>query len=490
MLTTALLASVLLSAPTLTPDLPDRPETIDFGVLKFEAPNPAEFRHELSNGVPVYLAPSREFPLVNMSLTFKGGDDLDPPNATGLARATAAMIRRGGTTTVPAAEVDERFDFLAAIANVGASEWNSSANVNSLASNLDETLGLFFDMLRHPAFDEAKLALWKGETLERLKQRNDDAGPILDREWAALLYGRDHFEATQPTQQTLEAITPERLREFHARVYHPGNVIVAVTGDFEVSDMLQRLEKLLGSESGWAKGEPVADPTAPTATFEPGIYHVEKDIPQGKVFIGTRSIARDDPDYFAALVMNDILGGGGFTSRVTRRVRSDEGLAYSAGSSLSPEVWYPGQWRAGFQSKNETVALATKIIMEEIARIRTEPVGDDELEISINQFVETFPRTFESKPAMLGVFVADEWTRRSPDYWRTWREKVSAVSKDDITRVAQRLLDPDQMAIFVVGKWDEIYPGDRTGRAKMSDFFGGNVEHLPLRDPLTMEPQK
>ncbi|HMN96485.1 MAG TPA: pitrilysin family protein [Phycisphaerales bacterium] len=488
MLTTTLLAAIFTLAPAVSPDLPARPEEIEFGVLRFETPEASQFRHELSNGVPVYLAPSREFPLVNIALSFKGGDDLDPADAVGLARATAAMIRRGGTTTVSAADLDERFDYLAAIANVGAGKWATSANLNALSSNLDEATALFFDMLRHPAFDQSKLDIWKAETLERMRQRNDDAGPILDREWAALLYGRDHFEARQITRQSLDAITRARMEAFHARICHPGNVIVAVTGDFEVSDMLERLERLLGKGSGWAKGEPVPDPPPPQATFAPGTYHVEKEIPQGKVFIGMRGIARDDPDYFAALVMNDILGGGGFTSRITRRVRSDEGLAYSAGSRLAPEVWYPGEWRAGFQSKNETVALATKIVMEEIERIRTEPVSDEEIETSISQFVETFPRSFESKPAMLSIFVNDEWTRRPPGFWKNWRENVAKVTKEDVRRVAERMLQPDQIAIFVVGRWDEIYPGDRAGRASMSDFFDGNVEHLPLRDPLTQQP--
>lgn len=488
--TACCVASLFVSFGVSASELPARPEQIAFSPLKFEPPKAAEYRHTLSNGVPVYMAPSREFPLVNIAMSFKGGSDLDPPEIVGLASATGAMMRRGGTTTVSPQELDERLDFLAALASTACGAWASNATLNSLSTNLDESLALFMDMVRHPGFDPAKLEIWKGEALEAMKQRNDDAAPILAREWAALLYGRDHFSARQMTKASLDRITPERMREMHAKIFHPGNMIVAVSGDFEPSDMLARLEKAVGKESGWAAGPPVADPPKPTATFEPGLYHIEKDIPQGRVFIGLRGIERDHPDFFPMLVLNDVLGGGGFTSRITKRVRSDEGLAYSAGSAFLPEVWFPGEWRASFQSKNPTVALATKLVFEEMERVRSQPISDEELVTSINSFVETFPRNFESKAGMLNLFVTDEWTSRPADYWQTWREKVKSVTKEDLQRVAQAYLDPTKVAIFVVGKWDDIYGGDLEGRAKMTEFFGGDVRHLPLRDPLTQEPVK
>ncbi|MFM9025801.1 MAG: M16 family metallopeptidase, partial [Planctomycetaceae bacterium] len=142
----------------------------------------------------------------------------------------------------------------------------------------------------------------------------------------------------------------------------------------------------------------------------------------------------------------------------------------------------------GFESKNATVALATKIVIDQIRRIRTEPVTADELETAKRSLIETFPRQFESKPQMLRVFVNDEWTKRPADFWKTFRQKVAAVTREDLRRVARKHLDPEKMAILVVGDWDAIAPGDLQKRASMAEFFGGKVTHLPLRDPLTLEP--
>ncbi len=465
--------------------IPARPEQIVFAPLAFEPPDAAGFRRVLPDGTVVYLAPSHEFPLVNLVVTFKGGVSLDPTDMPGLAAMTARMVREGGTTTMGPTELDESLDFLATDIGVAATDTFTAATMNCLASNFDESLKLFVAMLRTPAFDEKRLETSRARILESLKQRNDDASSILGREWKRLVYGTDHFEATEPTDRTVAAVSRARLAEMHRRIFHPGNMIVSVSGDFDEKEMLADLQKAF---SGWERGKAVADPVAPTAVLQPGLYHVPKDIPQGKVVMGSRAITRDDPDTIPFLLLNEILGAGGFTSRLMRQVRSNEGLAYSVRSTLTPRVAYPGDFRAGFESKNATVALAAKIVMEQIARMREELVTDDELETAKASLIETFPRQFESRPQMLRVFVNDEWTKRPKDYWKTFRDKVRAVTREDLKRVAVKHLDPEKMAILVVGDWENIAPGDLEKRASMKDFFGGTVKHLPLRDPLTLEP--
>lgn len=467
--------------------IPPHPEQIAFAPLKFDPPRAEDYRHTLANGVVVYMAPSSEFPLINLSFTFRGGSYFDPKDKIALAAATGAMVRRGGSAKMAAPDLDEEFDFLAAQANTFCGDTTSGASLNSLKSNFDQSFALFMDMVRNPRFQQDRLDVYKAEVIERLKQRNDDADPILSREWAMLLYGSEHFEAAEPTKKSIESITVEDMKSMHGKIFHPtaGHLYVAVTGDFDVQEMKSKLERAF---EGWETGAVAPDPPAPTATFTPGVYHVEKDIPQGKVYIGLRGITRDDPDYFALLITNNILGGGGFTSRITNRVRSDEGLAYHASSAMMPSVYYPGELRTAYQSKSPTVALAAKIVMEEIDRIRNDAVTEDELNIAKNSYIETFPRTFESKAGMLAVFVSDEMTKRPKDYWQTYRDRIKAVTAADVQRVAKKYLDPQKMAMFVVGKWEEIAKGDLAGRATMNDFFGGKVTHLPLRDPLTLEP--
>lgn len=466
-----------------------RPEQLVYPPLTFEAPRAADYRRTLSDGTVVYMAPNKEFPLISLAVTCMGGANLDPADRVGLASMTGSMMRRGGAGALGAAEFDETLDFMATNMSVRMGEWNSSASLDCLASNFDESLKLFVDMLRNPGFDPARFKVAMDEAMEGLKQRNDSADSIIDREWSMMFWGTDHYAGRQPTGATLAAITESDMRAMAARIFHPGNMIISVTGDFEPDAMAKKLEQAL---AGWPRGERNAPPTAPKADPAPGLYIAEKDIPQGKVYIGMRSITRDDPDAIAYFVMNDILGGGGFSSRIMQRVRSDEGLAYSAGSRFAPEAFYAGSFRAGFQSKSPTVALAIKLIMDEIEEIRTKPVSEEELEVAKASLIETFPQRFASKPAMLGVFVTDEWTNRPADFWQTYRDRVKAVTAADVQRVAQTYLQPDKLAIMVVGNWPDIAKGDPQGRADIaklrSEYGIAAPVMLPARDPVTLVP--
>jgi predicted Zn-dependent peptidase len=197
---------------------------------------------------------------------------------------------------------------------------------------------------------------------------------------------------------------------------------------------------------------------------------------------------RDNPDYYALTIMNDILGGGGFTSRITSRVRSDEGLAYSAGSSFGFGVYNPGIFRAAFQSKNPTTSQAIDIIMEEINRLRTTKVTAEELETAKNYFIEVFPRNFATATQIAGIFAQDEFTKRPPDYWTNYRDRIRAVTADDVLRVAQKYLQPDKMVVLVVGNIDEIAKGnpDRPQHSLAKIAKDGTLRKIPLPDPLTL----
>jgi zinc protease len=489
-----LLTSAALAAgqprpvPKVNP-IPSRPEELVFDELQFDVPKGDSYRHRLSNGIVVYVAEDHTLPLVNLGMRLRQGSYLETSDEVGLAGLTGRLIRTGGTESSTPEDFDEQVEFLAASLSSYGGAAQAGARLRCITPVLGEALELFFDMLRHPRFDAERLEIEEDNLLESMRQRNDDADDILGREWSWLLYGRDHYSSRRMTQSNLEHITRDDLIAFHEKYWRPENMIVSVSGDVDTDAFLKTLEGYLkdrpgqGADNHWPPPQPTHSPV-------PGVYHVEKDIPQGKVRISHRVPQWTDwtnPDRAAIQIMDEILGNGGFTSRIMKRIRSDEGLAYSARSSFSFNALEPGTFTVSFQSKNSTVALAALIALEEVRRIRSEPVSETELAVAKSSLVETFPRRFESAARIASIFSTDAFLGRSHNYWQRWRSEVEAVTLDDVLRVAKTYLKPEEVVFLVVGKWDEIAPGDPDGRASMQAFFRGEVTHLPLRDPLTLE---
>jgi predicted Zn-dependent peptidase len=386
-----------------------------------------------------------------------------------------------------AEQFDEAADFLAAQLSSGVGSTQGSANVNLLAKDVDKGLGLYVDMLRTPAFQESRLKLAKSQILQAMERRNDDTSGIEAREWGRLLNGTEHFTSKETTKASVESITRQDLVDFHQKYFQPGGFIIAASGDFNTKELLAKLEAAF---KGWpASKQAIPDVPKPTQTPVAGIYTIHKaDVNQGRVSLGHTGTTRDNPDAYALEVMNDILGGGGFSSRIMSRVRSDEGLAYSAGSSYGMGVYYPGTFRASFQSKSASTSQAIQIVLDEINRMRTSKVSADELETTKNSLVETFPRIFSTAGQIAGTFAQDEYTKRPADYWDTYRQRVAALTADDVQRVAQKYLDPSRLVILVVGNIDDITRGNpehpEYSLTKLAAT--GQIRRIPLPDPLTM----
>ena len=483
------LTALLIASPSFAADIPERPEKLTFPPLTYEPPNPADYRVALKSGPIAYVVPDRELPLVNISISVRVGSYLVPQGKEGLSDLTGYLLARGGTAAKTAEDMEERLAFLAAQLSSGVGDTQGSVSLNLLSKDLDEGLAILRDVLTQPRFQDDKIALRKQQLLQAMKQRNDDSADIEDRESSFLAYGEKFWENRLSTAASVEGITKADLQAFHRKWFHPASFVVAVNGDFDRAAMIGKLESLFAN---WPfKGEtPTAIPTN-TTMASPGVYLVNKDVNQGRVTLMMPGIMRDDPDFMAARVMNHILGGGGFTSRLVNRIRSDEGLAYSAGSSVPGGVYFPEAITAAFQSKSKTVAFATSIILEELASVRTKPVTGEEIDTTKKYFTEVFPRTFATKSAVASTFAQDEFTGRyakRPDFWKTYRSRLSEVTTADVQRVAERILQTNKMVVLVVGQKVEILKGHPDHKAALADFGGGKIIDVPLRDPLTMKP--
>ncbi len=467
--------------------IPSHPRELTFDGLTFDPPEAASHRHELDNGVVMYVVPDHSLPLVTVSVLVRTGGYLDPTGKPGVAALTGSQMRAGGTESLTPSEYDEEVAFLAAEIGSAIGDTSGRATVNSLTKDLDVSLKLLFDMLRHPRFDPARLDLAKSQGVRQMEQRNDSTQSIEMREWRRLLRGDAHFTTAPTTRDSLESITRDDLVAFHREYYHPGNFIFSVSGDVEAEIIGPKLEALM---SDWPVRTPVSVPVPePNHELDPGIYLVDKqDVNQGRVVIGHLGTMRDNPDRYALMVMNDILGGGGFAARLMTRIRSDEGLAYSAYSSFGLGTYYPGAFRVSYQSRSETVVRAAAIVLEEIDKMREGIVSEAELRTSKASFVDTFSRNFSSAASTAGLFANDEYTGRDPSYLTTYRDRISSVSGDDVLRVAREYLDPDNLVVLIVGDRETIEAGDPDNPGfSFEDLLVGEVTEIPLPDPFTME---
>jgi len=480
-LTAALISAAVVSAGEIV----DHPDQLKFKELKYQPPKPEKYRHELKCGATAYVVENREFPTFELSILVRTGSIYEPVEKAGLADMAGYLMRNSGVQGMTAKEMDEKLAYLAGEIAVNIGNTEGSASLFCLSKDIDIGLELFQKVLRTPVFDQEALDRYRGDVLSDLEQRNASTSAIESREWQFLMYG-DH-PCTTPyrrTEKSVNSITRDDLVAFHKKYFFPKNFILAVSGDFKTDEMLTKLNNLF---TGWPDQtmnlpkikDQIPDP-------KPGVYMIKKeDVNQSRIRIGHLGAKRDIADEYALEVMNDILGGGGFTSRIVRRVRSDEGLAYNCGSAFNRPVLYPGTFRAWFQTKHETGAFGTGLMVTEIKRIREEKCDAEIVDNAKASFIGNLVNPFSSKSSIVNTFAEDDYTGRADNYWQDYTKNMEKVTPDDVLAAAQKYLHPDKLVYLVVGDPEAVEAGSDKHPERFSDF--GEITILPLRDPMTLE---
>jgi zinc protease len=475
-----LVLGVVLAIGLQAPAQVQHPADLVFPPLAFEPPDPADFRTTLAGVMPAYLMEDRSLPQFALTALIHFGDLYAPVGQEGLGGLMAGSLISGGTTSREGEAIEERLEFLGGSLDFSVGERIARLSLWVLSKDLDEGLDLFFDVLRRPEFREGPLGVVRARLVQQLRQANDQPAAVLAREYEKLIYG-GHPLTARPTRDSYAAVTPDDLKAVHARYFVPGNIILAAAGDFDRGDLQARLEQRL---AGW-EDRLVAFPDLP-AEFpspEPGVYFIQKEINQGYVSLGHLGIEESNPDYHAVQVMNFILGGGSFTSRITTKVRSDEGLSYNQGSRFTYRWGFPGTFSGYVQTKSETVGYAISLIQDEFARIRNAPVGDQELDTAINYYLESFSAVFESPQNTMTTFAEMEMTGKPLDHYRQFRAGIAAVTRERVLEVANRYVVPERMAILIVGDWEACNAGGDRWPGPLEKL--GPVRRIELTDPLT-----
>jgi zinc protease len=473
------------AAAAVASEIPDRPEKLEYPELRFEVPDADALRFELKDGTPVYAKRDAQFPLVAITVYFRGGRYLEPAGKEGLALVTGEAWRTGGAGERSAQDLDEALDFLAADLSTSIGEVTGSVSLNVLSKDLEQAMALFMDVLTRPRFQQDRFDKAKDNRLQEMKQRNDDTADIEGREWQRLIYGDDYWMNRLSTKASVDAITALDCKAFVDSLVRSGNVVVAVSGDFDPVDIEALLNRTVGALKPLVEKLPPIP--QPDHTPEPGVYVIDKpDVNQGRVSIGRLGYQLGYPDQFPLMVGNDILGGYGFTARMMKRIRSDEGLAYSAYADLSFPVTMPGVFRAFYQSKSSTCAYAAEIFFQLLDSMRTTDATEVELRTTKASFIDTFPLAFASAGQTVSRYAIDETLGRPHSYWVDYRDRVAAVTADEIRTAMNKDLDPDTMIMLVVGNIEEIMKAHPEHEATLTDF--GVIHELPLRDPLTLKP--
>ena len=458
-LTALLLVVMLLTILGRTPAvaaLPAKHYTeLEFPPLP-ELKLPKYSRFQLDNGIIVYLMEDHELPLISGRALFRTGSRFEPAAQVGLANLTGTVMRTGGTKQHSPEEINQLLEQKAAAVETGIDDTAGGTRFSCLTEDLEEVFGVFVEVIREPVFAEQKLELAKQQWRGAIARRNDDPESIASREFQKLIYGKNSPYARTAEYETLKNISQEDVESFYEQYFHPENMILGLVGDFETKQMRSLITDKFGD---WQPSREAVIPSLPPVSQaeNSGIFFVEQpQLTQSYVQMGHLGGKLDNPDYTALSVMNGVLNGMG--GRLFNNIRSRQGLAYSVSAYWSPNYDYPGVFIASGETRSDATVPFIQSINEEIERIRTQPITKAELTHAKDSSLNSFIFNFQDPAQTLSRLMRYEYYNYPEDFIFRYRQELEDTTVEDVQRVAQKYLQPEQMVTLVVGNQEAIQP--------------------------------
>ena len=442
------------------------PRSMEFPPLRFDIPK-AE-RVMLECGIPVFLLRDPELPIINITAMVHTGSVYEPASLSGLASLTGSVMRSGGAGGLTPEQMDDELEFMASSVESSIGTDMGSVSLTSLTKNLAPTLKIFANVLLRPDFSEKRVDIARKHLIEGLRRQNDDPKEIAGREIGKAIYA-GHPLGNVATIDSAKAINRMGMLDFHKRFYRVDNMILAVSGDFDRVTMLQELNTIF-RKSAALPATVLPTIPQPAAAFAAETVYGKKEVNQTVIRMGHLGITKESPDLYAIRILDYILGGS-FTSRLTMEIRTNQGLAYNAGSHFDIGRRFTGSFIAETETKAESTGKAINLMQSIITGMTKEPVTDQELKTAQEYIINSFMFGFTTPASIVTQRARLEFYGYSPDYLENYRDNISRVTKADVLAAARRHLKPEAFKLVIVGdaaKFDK----------PLANF--GNVRELDL----------
>jgi zinc protease len=426
-----------------------------FALVPLQAAAEVDIREVVSpGGIEAWLVEEPALPFIAIEIRFEGGASLDLPGKRGATHLMAGLLEEGAGER-DAMAFQEAVEAEALRLSFDSSQDTVSVSAQMLTDNLDGSVALLRDALVAPLFAEADIDRVREQVLAVIESQRTDPQEIAGQTLAALAFPEHPYgSAIEGTRETVSSLTRDDLLDAHRNALTRDRVTVGVAGDITPEELGPLLDTILGglpeeggaevAEAGYALGG--------------GVTVVEFPSPQSLVLFGQEGIARDDDDFFAAFVLNHVLGGAGFESRLMQEVREERGLTYGIGSFLVPRD-HAAQYMGQFSSSNDTASDAVALVREEWARLRDEGLTAEELDAAKTYLTGAYPLRFDGNAAIARILVGMQMEDLPIDYVETRNDKVMALTLEEVNRVAGELLRPDTLHFVVVGEPDGMETG-------------------------------